>query len=1152
MNSDTNWAITILSCAIAIGAMADVTNVQITAAANTDYGSNTVATLISDMLTAPDGLATYQIAFDVVPISGTSIQSGNDGGSTTANSWGVGSNDALFKGSDSESVESIANLRVTNFNDHGSSLIAADITKISFKSVEIADAQSTYDRVMVIANGVTNNAGGLKLSVNPDVIDLEALAGSTAVSNFSLAAGTNAVDQTKNKWAVNSIEVQLEISGSETNSVATRADWMRGAWGLCWAPEDMYNGRSETLVDDYDAFLDQISGLKTLDYIQLNLGMSYIYSPVHMGPSELLESFWHGDTDSNGDPINLIVPRASSGVDPLGEWAAATKAAGLKVQVYVNSSQMLERGEDTPNPGVIPDITERWKTWCDTNTAAQAFIASQSYHTNGVDTNRPYMFCYAEFVLKVYSQRYGDLIDAYIFDSGGFMSSNGDNATNGVAEDQRIYQAFADAARAGNPDATVAFNNGPERDTESLNPFSEAVVCEDYMFGHPYNGGNDIGSHTIGDPALYDRNYAHIQKMTETGGNVHAGELTHDWTWDDKVVGHFYPPMSTTAWNAGSTPALTDEEFLLWNLEAMQAGGAISWGAPLRWPNGSGVNLLINDWGIAQLILMDAYLSTNEVPGAPQWARQDTPLADAAIGQAYYQVLTEGVNFWDPEGDAITNVAFTSAADGLPPWLTVEEEPDNPGSWRLVGIPVEAAATNYTFRLRVEDASGGTDRWVELRVNFAPPFLEGPEGYPVWAADPLVIPDATVYEAYTNMLVQGLDFQDLEETNLVASIVGGADWLSLNEKAPGWWQLTGVPASRDAGVNSVELSVSDGTHATVCTLVLTVEPAVTNVSILASANNNYGIDATATMLSDIQTAYDGLATFQFSIDVVPGTGTAIRSGDGGGATSAQSWGIESSGETSNSRYIFNGDEEEFVESIGNIQIVNFNNGGGSLSIDDIREVSFASITIADAQSGGKDSVYVVAGSVTNDLSNLGSNNQSVNLETLSEGIASVNDFSLGTSSTNTLNKWSVNSIEVKYSILGPETYSTWAYDRGLAGVNGAPESDTSDSDGYANLTEFALGMDPTQSDAGSKDWNKVASEGGTNWFDYVHNRRSDYAQQGLSYLLIDSTNLVDSIVTTNAQDQVFVGPAVDGYEPVTNRYEIEEPVQFIQLKIQQD
>ncbi|WP_372847187.1 carbohydrate-binding protein, partial [Pontiella sp.] len=134
-------------------------------------------------------------------------------------------------------------------------------------------------------------------------------------------------------------------------------------------------------------------------------------------------------------------------------------------------------------------------------------------------------------------------------------------------------------------------------------------------------------------------------------------------------------------------------------------------------------------------------------------------------------------------------------------------------------------------------------------------------------------------------------------------------------------------------------------------------------------------------------------------------------------------------------------------------------------------------------------------------------------------------------------------------------YSVWAAGHALAGADALPDADAENGgigDGYSNLAEFALGMDPAVADAGSRDWADAVNEGGTNWFDYVHYRRSDYAEAGLSYLLIDSTNLVDSVSHTNAQDQILVGPAVDGYEPVTNRYEADEAVRFIKLEIRQD
>ena len=77
-------------------------------------------------------------------------------------------------------------------------------------------------------------------------------------------------------------------------------------------------------------------------------------------------------------------------------------------------------------------------------------------------------------------------------------------------------------------------------------------------------------------------------------------------------------------------------------------------GVALVRPEGAGDELLIQDWGMAQLTLMDDHLSVHQAPGAPNWSRAETPLPDASFGQAYSRTLVEGVDFWDPEGDAVT------------------------------------------------------------------------------------------------------------------------------------------------------------------------------------------------------------------------------------------------------------------------------------------------------------------------------------------------------------------------------------------------------------------------------------------------------------------------------------------------------------------
>lgn len=692
-----------------------------------------------------------------------------------------------------------------------------------------------------------------------------------------------------------------------------RANWLRGTWGINWKPVDLYNGGHEGL--SIEPFLNQISHLKTIDYIQVHLGESSIKSPVHMGPHPLLESFWEGDTDTNGNPINLIVPRESYGEDPFLEIVKDIRAAGMKIMVYVNSSNMLSRdGVDGGNPASIPNITERWKAWCDTDPEAQAFIASQPYHTGVWDATsgtyinaesdhpeRKYMFCYAEFILKVYAIRYGDLLDSWCFDSGSWMVKNGDNATNGVYEDQMIYNAFKAACHAGNPNAAISFQNSPERQTEELNPFSEAVHADDFMFGHPYNGGRDGGSHTVGNPPMYDRNYAHIEKMKETNGNIHSGVDPQTWTWDDKVVGHYDPPMSTSSWNGGNTPALTDDEFNLWNLEAVQNGGAISWGLPLAGKSGSNDRLVARDWALAQLNGMDNHLMELESPGSPNWARACTFLPDAIIGDEYSHTLVEGEDFWDPEGDDITRF-FAVNADVFPSWFAIEET--EPGTWTLSGIPTETSPTDYNFRLRVTDASGGTNRWVELNVKEK--------------------------EIPTNALVQ----------------------------------------------------------------------------IQATANTDYGINQVATMISDIQTAPDGIATYQISIGVIPTTGKAIVSGSSNGSSTSRSF---ATGTGPGDNLFTGSNEDEWIDEIGNIEIVNFNANGSSLTEEGIT-ASFASVVVANAQSTN-DNVSLAFGEEVVPYGKTPENDYTLDLEFLNGG-DNVNAFSIGTGNTSATNKWSINGVNV--------------------------------------------------------------------------------------------------------------------------------------------
>ncbi|MDO6425153.1 putative Ig domain-containing protein, partial [Saccharophagus degradans] len=73
--------------------------------------------------------------------------------------------------------------------------------------------------------------------------------------------------------------------------------------------------------------------------------------------------------------------------------------------------------------------------------------------------------------------------------------------------------------------------------------------------------------------------------------------------------------------------------------------------------------------------------------------------------------LTEGIDFWDPEGDTITALL---ALDNYPSWLTITET--TAGVWTLSGVPNEAKDTDYEFKLAISDVSETAVRTVELNV----------------------------------------------------------------------------------------------------------------------------------------------------------------------------------------------------------------------------------------------------------------------------------------------------------------------------------------------------------------------------------------------------------------------------------------------------
>jgi len=456
------------------------------------------------------------------------------------------------------------------------------------------------------------------------------------------------------------------------------------------------------------------AAFRTLDYLTIgfNLGASQV--GTHRAPHRLLESF--SEPGDSGDPFVPAWGDLSSDVptefDSTMDRAEKIRAAGFRVKAYTNCAALAGI---TSNQYIEAAI--RWEYWCDNDPEAVAFVNSQPYHTgiwnndtqeyedaSAIHPERKYMFCYAEFVLKEYSLRYGHLIDSWIFDSGGDISSRGDNARSGLIEDQRLYQAFTNAVRAGNPDISTSYNNGRSTVNHPSYPFADAVRFEDYTFGHAFGGNFNHAEKVNGNQ--FNLNYQHISRMMDTDGFVHDGGR---FDWDNNIVGTFNSKLSTTSWFRGPIQAWEEADFLQWNLEAVQSGAGMSW-------TGSNVNGFLRPWSHDLLSLLDDHLAEFQSPGAPNWARAYTNLPEATTGQAYHHVLTEGVDFWDPEGDDIIHV--TPVNSGAPSWLKVREVPSGSGQWVLSGFPTESDAITHEFELRATDSNNQRGfREVELKVN---------------------------------------------------------------------------------------------------------------------------------------------------------------------------------------------------------------------------------------------------------------------------------------------------------------------------------------------------------------------------------------------------------------------------------------------------
>ncbi|MDA7863645.1 hypothetical protein N9072_00375 [bacterium] len=467
--------------------------------------------------------------------------------------------------------------------------------------------------------------------------------------------------------------------------------------------------------------LERLKDFKTLDSIAVRFSDGATESAQHYAPHKLLETIALEGIDGTGPAIDFVVAPTWGDLsldepedDSFFERILEIKAAGFKIKAYLNSENFVGS-----NKVAFQEFVDRWKEYCDTDPEVQAFISSQPFHTgiwnqaaqqyedaSATYPNRKYMFCYAEYVLKDYALRYGDYFGSWVFDDGATMAQNGDSQTSGLIEEQRIYQAYANAVHAGNPDLPIAFNNGRSTVNYASFPYAHAVRFDDFTFGHAFGGNDDHASKT---GTQFANNYKHIARMTATNGYVHDGG---NWDWDDLIVGNFHSKLSTKSWKFGTIQAWEEADFFQWNLEALQAGGHITWNGSI-----TRTDPTLQTWAHDLLTALDDHLSQHESPGAPNWTRAHTVLPDAVMGLPYHHVLEVEKDFWDPEGDVISAITATGDAAS---WLSIDEDPNMLGRWVMSGTPSGSDA-EMTFNLRATDVNGQSgDREVELTLDKNP------------------------------------------------------------------------------------------------------------------------------------------------------------------------------------------------------------------------------------------------------------------------------------------------------------------------------------------------------------------------------------------------------------------------------------------------
>lgn len=521
-----------------------------------------------------------------------------------------------------------ASIDGTQGHDLSFGLVRADAGLSSFYgSNPFGEDASLYAIGANITGGMNPNAQGLHFSDGSQATLLDTsgtreqfTAGATSRVTLEVAAGGSWRYRINNRYEASGVVLDgFDLSQSYRFVAFARGDVASQIQSVRLENNYALGDRAQKLRGTWSSTvgsgaIEQADDFETLSFVSVDFNTGATTSANHQAPQKLLEILGNGEPEHIHHPLwgDLSLDKPEN--DEFLATIVDANWRGIQVHAYSNSDQFA-----VDNAAEYEVIAQRWMDWCDTDPAAVAYVASQPYITGTWDANageyidtgefpmRKYYFCYGEFILKDYALRYGPHLATWAFDSASSITSiGGDEFNSGNFEDQRIYQAWADAIHAGNPEIALAWNHGRSTVNHDAFPYQTPTRFDDFTFGHAFGGNN---SHADKVNGQFDRNYLFVQRMTETNGYVHAGGR---FDWDDKVVGNFSSKLATASWQFGGVQAWETEDFLSWTLEAIQAGGSMYWyGSVAR-----GDLTQYRDWAYDLLDALDDHLVANLQPAA--------------------------------------------------------------------------------------------------------------------------------------------------------------------------------------------------------------------------------------------------------------------------------------------------------------------------------------------------------------------------------------------------------------------------------------------------------------------------------------------------------------------------------------------------------